>query len=305
MEKDGHASLPVRIRRLTHYREFEKLLDIQRQVWNHDEEDLTPVHQFCISSYLGAIVLGAYVGEKLAGFVYSFPAVFNGKLIQHSHLLAVLPDYRRLGLGKKLKWAQRREALRMGYDFITWTVDPLQARNANLNLHTLGAMTRTYLRDFYGRESALILGPGIPTDRFLMEWPIRSEGVELRRKKKFPSCDLAAVPRALEQKAEDEKSKTSRRDLDPNHTGTKGRVPRHAKRFFPGTPKLGLTDRLILAELPPDINPWKGTREPVASWQEALRRVFEHYFRRGYAATDFLFGDRCFYVLTSKAGRRP
>jgi predicted GNAT superfamily acetyltransferase len=202
MKTRRQESPPVRVRQLTHYSEFEKLINIQRHVWNHDEEDLTPVHQFCITSRMGAILLGAYVGEKLAGFVYSFPAVFNGKLIQHSHLLAVLPQYRGLGLGKKLKWAQRETALKRGYDLITWTVDPLQAKNANLNIHGLGAVTRTYLKDFYGRESALILGPGIPTDRFLMEWPIKERGVEQRRKNKFPGLNPAHPARALERAAE-------------------------------------------------------------------------------------------------------
>jgi predicted GNAT superfamily acetyltransferase len=231
---------------------------------------------------MGAILLGAYVGEKLAGFVYSFPAVFQGKLIQHSHLLAVLPQYRGIGLGKKLKWAQREASLKFGYDLITWTVDPLQARNANLNIHALGAVTRTYLGDFYGRESALILGPGIPTDRFLMEWTIKERRVELRRKNQSGTPDLTLSVKALEKAA----------PMKPGETP-----------ILPGKPRLGLTDNHILAEVPPNINPWRGKHEPIASWQAGLRRVFEHYFRRGYAVTDFVYGDRCFYVLSREARR--
>jgi len=271
------GSPPIRIRRLTRRRDFEKLLHIQRHVWKHDEEDLTPVHQFCITSRMGAILLGAYVGEKLAGFVYSFPAVYNGNLIQHSHLLAVLPQYRGLGLGKRLKWAQRETALKQGYDLITWTVDPLQAKNANLNIHALGAVTRTYLNDFYGGESALILGPGIPTDRFLMEWPIKEKSVELRRKNQFPGLDPERPAKALERAA--------------------GRL------LFPGKPRLGLTDRKILAEVPAHINCWRGRRQPIASWQAGLRRTFEHYFRRGYTVVDFVYGKRCFYVLSKEVSR--
>ena len=93
------------------FEEFEKLLHIQRVVWKHEDIDLTPVHQFAVSSRMGGILLGAYVGPELAGFVYSFPAVFKGESCQHSHLLAVLPDFQGCGLGKALKWAQREEAV--------------------------------------------------------------------------------------------------------------------------------------------------------------------------------------------------
>ncbi|MFZ2054083.1 MAG: GNAT family N-acetyltransferase [Candidatus Aminicenantales bacterium] len=265
-------TLDLRIQRLTSFEDFRKLPDIQRRVWRHGETDLTPTHQFCISAIMGAIILGAFVREDMVGFVFSFPAVHDGALSQHSHLLAVLPQYQRHGIGKRLKWAQRDWALKLGYRRITWTVDPLQARNANLNIHTLGAATSTYMRNFYGLDSKLNLGPGIPTDRFLMDWPIREKSVAGRRRGRFEYLDEEALPRALERRA-----------------GT--------AEFLPGRTRLGLMDKLILAEVPRDINAWRGKHEPIASWQKALRRVFEHYFRRGYAAVDFLFGARCFYVL--------
>ena len=265
-------TLDLRIRRLTVYQDFKKLPDIQHRVWRHDETDLTPTHQFCISALMGAIILGAFVREDMVGFVFSFPAVHDGALSQHSHLLAVLPRYQGHGIGKRLKWAQRDWALKLGYDRITWTVDPLQARNANLNIHTLGAITSTYMRNFYGLDSKLNLGPGIPTDRFLMEWPIRGKRVAERRRGRFEFYERETVPRTLERRA-----------------GT--------TEILPGRTRFGLTDKLILAEVPGNINAWRGRHEPIASWQKALRRVLEHYFGRGYAAIDFLSGDRCFYVL--------
>ena len=264
--------LDLRIRRLTAYEDFRKLLDIQRQVWQHDETDLTPTHQFCITATMGAIILGAFAGKDLVGFVYSFPAVQDGNLSQHSHLLAVLPRFQGYGIGKRLKWSQRDWVLKLGYDRITWTVDPLQARNANLNIHTLGAITSTYMRNFYGLDSKLNLGPGISTDRFLMEWPIREESVAERRRGRFMALETQSMPKALESGEGGEKA-------------------------LPASPSLNLADTFILAEVPADINAWRGRHEPIASWQKALRRVLEHYFGRGYAAVDFLFGDRCFYVL--------
>ncbi|MBN2408221.1 MAG: GNAT family N-acetyltransferase [Candidatus Aminicenantes bacterium] len=271
----ARKTLDVRIRRLISFEEFRELLGIQRRVWRHDETDLTPTHQFCISAPMGGIILGAYVKNHLVGFIYSFPAVHHGRIGQHSHLLAVLPEYQGHGIGKRLKWAQRSWALKLGYDRITWTFDPLQARNANLNLHALGALTSTYIRNLYGLDSKLNLGPGIPTDRFLMDWPIREKRVAERRRGRSDNLDEEALPRALERK-----------------DGT--------AEFLPGTTRLGLTGKRILVEVPENINAWRGRHEPIASWQKGLRRAFEHYFRRGYAAADFLFGDRCFYILEKR-----
>jgi predicted GNAT superfamily acetyltransferase len=269
------------IRTLTRYADFRKLVYIQQQVWGHDDTDITPTHQFCISSIMGAIILGAFVGNELAGFVYSFPAVLGKEIIQHSHMLAVLPQYRGCGIGKKLKWAQRDRALKLGYGRITWTVDPLQARNANLNFHTLGAVCRTYLRDFYGRDSALVLGPGIPTDRLLMEWPIRQKRVGMRRRGKIRGPQSKVIAKALEK-------------IPPKGP----RRQKSTEKFaLPGKPVLTLDDRLLLAEVPPAIDALRGKPQVIAAWQKALRLVLEHYFGRGYVAVDFIFGGRCFYLL--------
>jgi predicted GNAT superfamily acetyltransferase len=286
----------IRIRQIGLQPEFEELVEIQREVWKHDEADLTPVHQFRIHAKLGGIILGAYVGNRLAGFVYSFPAFFGKKTCQHSHHLAVRPEYQGLGIGKKLKWAQRERALKMGYDLITWTVDPLQAKNANLNVHTLGAVTRTYLPNFYGMESALVLGPNIPTDRFLMEWRIKETGVEMRRQGKFEEYDPTILSRALERKSKSAQGKEKRPESKMNQEPP-------AKFDLPGTPRLDLADRRFLAEVPPAINALKRKPEVIAAWQKALRSVLRQYFQRGYEVDDFLFGDRCFYVLSRSGGR--
>lgn len=262
----------VRIRKLSQYSDFEKLVDIQRIVWKHEDMDLIPTHQFRISSKMGGILLGAFVGEELAGFVYSFPAVFEKKPCQHSHLLAVLPVYRGFGIGKKLKWAQRESALKLGYDLITWTMDPLQAKNANLNFHTLGAMTRTYLPHFYGATPSLMLAPNLPTDRILIEWPISKKKVEMRRRGKYDEYDEAKLRRVLENKSGENDS-------------------------LPDRPRLSLKEKLILVEVPRKIKALEKNPHLVSAWQTGLRKVLTHYFRRGYAAGDFLFGERCFYVL--------
>jgi predicted GNAT superfamily acetyltransferase len=266
----------VRVKPLDSFEDFEKLLHIQKAVWNHGDIDVTPVHQFAVSSRMGAILLGAFVGRVLAGFVYSFPAVFGGKNCQHSHLLAVLPGFQGLGLGKALKWAQWREAVKRGYRFITWTYDPLQARNANLNLQALGAVSRTYCPNFYGMTPSLCLGPGIPTDRLLIEWPIRDWRVRSRfeGKARKPGYDPSALPKALERR--------------PGGAGPFCR---------PSRPMTRLDDKAVLVEVPRDIKALAGRPDLIAEWQAGLRRTMTAYFGRGYSAGHFVCGDRAFYVL--------
>lgn len=268
---------PVRVRPLGRASDFDEVLDIQRRVWGHGETDLTPTHQFRITTRMGGILLGGYVGRWLAGFVYSFPAVFEGRLVQHSHLLAVLPEFQGYGVGKALKWAQRDTAAELGYDLITWTFDPLQARNANLNLHTLGAFTRTYWRNFYGDQEALLLGPGVRTDRFLAEWPITSGRVAGRRAGEPGSPLPAGAGCALARR---------RPGAGPASDSA-----------LPGRADLTLDGATILVEVLPSVNGLRKRPDVIAAWQRGLRRVLEHYLGHGYLADDFLFGDRCYYVL--------
>lgn len=264
----------IQIKKLTRFEEFERCVAIQKEVWRHEDLHVTPVHLFCVTSHLGAILLGGFINGELAGFVYSFPAIFKGKLSHHSHLLAVLPEFQGYGIGKKLKWAQRDWVMRAGLDLVTWTVDPLQARNANLNLSTLGAVTRTYLPNFYGLTPSLTFGPGLPTDRFLMEWPVREKRVEMRRKEKAAAKTGAAwVPKAVE--------------------GVEGK----GNLRNPGKPRLSLDNKILLVEILRDIKACGKDYKLIAAWQDAVRRAMKHYFSRGYLVVDFIFGDRCFYVL--------
>jgi chorismate synthase len=266
--------LSVRIRELTRIEDCRRLPDIQLLVWGHSERDLTPTHQYRISARMGGILLGAFVKGELAGFVYSFPAIFNGELVQHSHHLGVLPQFRGYGIGKTLKWAQRDWALKRGYSRITWTFDPLQATNAHLNFHALGGICRTYLPDFYGMGSALNLGPKIPTDRLLMEWLIREKRLQKIRRGDYPACEQTVLAKALERRTESPDSR-------------------------PASLKLGLHDQHILAEMPPDISGWRMNKKLalISAWQTGLRRLLTHYFGLGYAVVDFVYGDRCFYAL--------
>lgn len=263
----------LKIKRLSTYSEYERCVHIQRQVWKHEDIDLVPIHHYSISVKTGAILLGAFFEGKMVAFAYSFPAVSGDKIHQHSHLVAVLPEYQGRKIGKMLKWAQRDQALKLGYDLISWTFDPLQAKNANLNLHTLGATVKDYLPNFYGPTPSLSPGKNIPTDRFLIEWQIKDKRVQTRRNKKYKSFNTDELPHAL--------------------NGKLGRD----EVFVPAAPWLSLTQKYILSEIPRDINQFTNKLDVVLKWQRAVRRVASHYFSKGYLGVDFIYTDRCFYVL--------
>ena len=264
-----------RIKNLTSHAEFDTCVEIQKKVWKHSSTNLTPSHQLCVAVETGSIVLGAFIDRRLAGFVYSFPAIFHGKLCQHSHLLAVLPQYQGYGLGKTLKWAQRSEALNLGYDLMTWTYDPLQVRNASLNLHTLGATSGTHLPNFYSRVLSLVFSQGVDSDRLKMEWALGSKRVEQRLKKVYPRFDPAREVKALE-----------------------GRLS--GGRLVPRPVRGDLDAGRLLVEIPRDLKKFRRERDYVLSWQGALRRALSRYFARGWRLTDFIFGEHCYYVLEQK-----
>ncbi|WP_167758857.1 GNAT family N-acetyltransferase [Thermaerobacter sp. FW80] len=141
---------------------------LQAQVWG-DPAMVVPAHQLYVVARHGGVLLAAYEGEQPVGFVYGFPARHGGRWVLHSHMLGVLPVYRDRGVGRRLKEAQREYARALGYPTITWTFDPLECRNAYLNLRRLRARARTYLPDFYGSMQDA-LNRDLPSDRLLAEW---------------------------------------------------------------------------------------------------------------------------------------
>jgi predicted GNAT superfamily acetyltransferase len=101
----------------------------------------------------------------------------DGRPYLHSHQLAVLPEFRRQGVGKLLKWRQRQEARDRGIELVEWTFDPLEINNAWLNINRLGAVVRQFRPNFYGKTSSRLHG-ALPTDRCIAEWWVASDRVE-------------------------------------------------------------------------------------------------------------------------------
>jgi len=184
------------IRACEGFDELEACVRLQIEIWGYDAGDVIPRRAFLVAQKIGGQVIGAFDSgitgasphggpESLVGFAFSLPGVKAGKEIPalpplpylHSHMLAVRPEYRNRGVGAQLKREQRLEALSRGITHMEWTFDPLEIKNAFLNIHKLGAVVREYRVNFYGVSSSRLQG-GLPTDRLLAEWELDSPRVE-------------------------------------------------------------------------------------------------------------------------------
>ena len=156
-------------------------VDLQREVFALPEVELSPVRHFVVTKNAGGFTLGAWDGDKLAGFVLSVPAVVRGERAFYSHMTGVRTEYQSHGIGAKLKWAQRQRALADGVKYIKWTFEPVKSRNAYFNLEKLGAVVLEYEPDFYGVDytTAAHTGKniGLASDRLFAEWRLESPKV--------------------------------------------------------------------------------------------------------------------------------
>mgnify|MGYP001545944094 CR=1 FL=1 len=173
---NAHPHDNLEIRSLTSLAQFERCVVLQLEVWGYSDGDLIPRRVFLVAQKIGGQVLGAFDGDTIIGFAMALPGYRNGHPYLHSHMLAVLPEYRNAGLGRRLKLAQRDDAIARGFDLMEWTFDPLEIKNAHLNIARLGAIARRYEADFYGPSSSPLQG-GLPTDRLYAEWWLRSPRV--------------------------------------------------------------------------------------------------------------------------------
>ena len=195
--KDHFDILPV-----TSLEHLQQCVDLQIAVWGYSDGDVIPRRIFVVANRIGGQVIGAFDQGALVGFLMSLPGYRDGTSYLHSHMLAVHPEYRNAGLGRTLKLAQREDALGRGYRLIEWTFDPLEIKNAYLNLARLGAICRRYEADFYGPSTSPLQG-GLPTDRLVAEWWLQSEHVsailQARRGDALPHRDTLIQARGEER----------------------------------------------------------------------------------------------------------
>ena len=168
----------ITVRQLHEHAEFQEAVQLQQQIWGFADIELLPVRLFVTASKVGGHAFGAFDGERMIAYCLAIPGLKpGGHIYLHSHMLGVLPEYRNAGVGRMLKLEQRKEAMARGIDLVEWTFDPLEIKNAYFNMERLGAVVRRYLPNQYGTTSSHLHG-GLPTDRLVAEWYVRSPRVE-------------------------------------------------------------------------------------------------------------------------------
>jgi len=157
--------------------ELRTAVALQKEVWNFTDAELVPLRLFVVAEKVGGQVIGAFHGQRMVGFALAVPGVRGSHPYLHSHMLAVHNDYRNAGLGRRIKMFQREEGMTRGFELIEWTFDPLEIKNAYLNIEKLGAIARRYTINQYGVTTSPLQG-GLPTDRLIAEWWVKSKRVE-------------------------------------------------------------------------------------------------------------------------------
>ncbi|MBS1876754.1 MAG: acetyltransferase [Acidobacteria bacterium] len=160
----------IEVRALATHEQFTEAVQLQQKIWGFAEIDLLPVRLFVVATKVGGQAFGAYDGARMVGFCLAIPGLkAGGGYYLHSHMLGVADGYRDLGVGRRLKLAQRKDAVARGIQLLEWTFDPLELKNAYFNMERLGAIVRRYLPNQYGTTSSPLHG-GLPTDRLVAEW---------------------------------------------------------------------------------------------------------------------------------------
>lgn len=248
--------------------EFRACVELQRETWGADFAECVPAAILKVSGRIGGVTAGAFDGGgRLLGFVFGLTGMSGGRLVHWSHMLAVRPEWRDMGLGRRLKAYQREAVARLGVEVIYWSFDPLVARNAHLNLNRLGARVVEYVEDMYGVTGST-LHAGLGTDRLVVAWPVTGA---------WPGD--AGEPDAGDASF----------DAPPVMNGVDWAVAEPVPLA-------------IRIEVPADVvaeesaAPGSGQR-----WRQATRQAFLGAFGRGYRVRRFYrdaVTGRCFYVLS-------
>jgi predicted GNAT superfamily acetyltransferase len=294
--------------------------DLQRLVWTGSETEIVPMHMLMAAVHNGGLIIGAYeieaaagepparvepgafrlipAGAKLVGFVFGFPGLYftpDGPRPKHcSHMMGVHPDCRDQGIGFALKRAQWQMVRHQELDRITWTFDPLLSRNAHLNIARLGAVCNTYRRDEYGqlRDG---LNVGLPSDRFQVDWWVRSERVfhrlSQRARGRLNLAHFQAAGVSVLNPAGMDRDDLPRPD------------PISADRTEAFLSENYERQALVLVEIPADFLSLKdASLELGLEWRMHTRSLFEALFEGGYLVTDFVYlpgaTPRSYYILS-------
>jgi predicted GNAT superfamily acetyltransferase len=250
----GSPSRPqVEVRLVRSQAEFAGCEALSRDIWGAAERNVVPRELLLTMQLNGGLVHGAFLPDgRLVGFCFGFAGLRDGELRLCSHQLGVIPELRGAGVGIALKQAQRKDAQRLGYSLVSWTFDPLEARNAYINLHRLGCIARLYDRDHYG-EMEDELNRGLPSDRFEAEWWLD------RPKPAIPAGEPAVMLRVAGD------SEPIREKVDPVEADA------------------------VLISVPQDFQVIKKSSPELAlRWRQESRAALEAALATGMIAIDFL-----------------
>jgi len=268
----------VEVRLLKNIDEARQCELVQTHVWGAPgvtREAMTAAHKY------GGALIGALIEGKVVGFIFAFLAQYHGRLIHWSHMMAVEAKYRDQGFGFKMKMVHRQIVLARGLKSICWTFDPLQSRNARLNISRLGALAEEYVPDCYGRFPSL-LEKGLPSDRFVANWRIATARTQARLRGETPPFN-PALPR-----------------VNVTALNAQG-LPQNR------TIRMDLAHRRLLVEIPSQTEAMRSQAMPLARrWRLDARRIFQHYLCAGYRVEDFFppqlaTEGRCYYLLQRQA----
>lgn len=258
--------------------DYRACVDLQEATWGDGFSERVSPAILKVSQILGGVAAGAYdESGRLVGFVFGLTGVRDSRTVHWSDMLAVRPEVRDAGLGRRLKVYQRDNLLSRGIDTMFWTFDPLQSRNAHLNLSKLGVVVREYRVNMYG-ESDSPLHRGIGTDRFVALWLMTSDRVRSRLEGGgSPGTGDAAYALA------------ERDDAGMGHPE-------------PGLPELSLLGNdSVRVAIPQDVGSLMADDMGLAvAWREATRAVFERYLSQGFEVVEFERGRRVSTYLLAR-----
>lgn len=190
VEASRLAGAPITVRHCDSLAEYEECVRLQLVTWG--EELVVPSGLFVVAHETGGQTLGAFAGTKMIGFTLGLVGLHGATPIIHSHMTAVLPEFRDRGVGRMLKLAQRNDALARGIHLVEWTFDPLELKNAHFNINRLGAVVKRFIPNCYGiTESPL--HAGLPTDRLMAEWYLDSPRVAAALRGESPQIGADAA----------------------------------------------------------------------------------------------------------------
>ena len=255
---------PPIIRSFDSRADYDACVRLQRETWGEHFVDVVPATILMVSQRVGGVSAGAFdAGGRLLGFVFGISGIRDGELVHWSDMLAVRPEARGAGLGRRLKHFQRDQLLERGIRRMLWTYDPLVARNANLNLNSLGARPVEYVVNMYG-DTRSPLHAGLDTDRFIVEWrldqqaPVRAE----------PAAGTAPAGSASRLEGTGTTAV-----VDPDWFARERPLP---------------ADPCVRVAAPADIDRIKGADPACArAWQQAQRRALTWYLANGYRVSGF------------------